>query len=200
VLDGKQATTHWRALDLLQQVRPQVGVQRDRIYVRDGRFWTSAGVTTSIELALALVEDDLGHAVAMEIARILALPMLRGGEQPQLSQALQAQGAASSRLRELVAWIGTNPQADLSVEALAGRVRMSPRHFARAFAAETGCTPARFVEQTRVAAAAELLRRTRWTQDRIAASSGFRSVDALQRAFARRYGVTPRAYREGEAS
>jgi transcriptional regulator GlxA family with amidase domain len=199
LLDGRQATTHWRALDLLQEVRPQVSVQRDRIYVRDGRYWTSAGVTTSIELALALVEDDLGHAVAMDIARTLALPMLRGGEQPQLSQALQAQDAASRRLRELVAWIGTNPQADLSVDALANRVQMSPRHFARAFAAETGCTPARFVEQTRVAAAAELLRRTRWTQDRIAARSGFRSVDALQRAFARRYGVTPRAYREGES-
>ena len=110
----------------------------------------------------------------MEIARTLALPMLRGGEQPQLSQALQAQSAASHRLRELVAWIGTHPQDDLSVEALAERVQMSPRNFARAFAAETGCTPARFVEQVRVAAAAQLLRQTRWPQDRIASRSGFR--------------------------
>lgn len=196
LLDGRQATTHWRALDLLQKVRPQVHVQRDRIYVRDGPVWTSAGVTTSIELALALVEDDLGHEVAMDIARTLALPLLRGGEQPQLSQALQAQEAASRRLRELVAWIGTHLLDDLSVEALAERARMSPRHFARAFAAETGSTPARFVEQARVAAAAQFLRRTRWTQDRIAARSGFRSVDALQRAFARQRGVTPGAWRE----
>ena len=195
LLDGREATTHWRALDLLQEIRPQVRVQRDRIYVRDGRVWTSAGVTTSLELALALVEDDLGHAVSMEIARTLALPMLRGGEQPQLSQALQAQDAASRRLRDLVAWIGTHLQEDLSVEALAERVRMSPRHFARAFAAETGSTPARFVEQARVAAAAELLRRTRWTQERIASRSGFRSVDTLQRAFTRQYGLTPQAYR-----
>jgi transcriptional regulator GlxA family with amidase domain len=199
LLDGREATTHWSALDLLQRVRPQVRVQRDRIYVRDGPVWTSAGVTTSLELALALVEDDLGHAVAMEIARTLALPMLRGAEQPQVSQALQAQNSASRRMRELVAWIGTHLQEDLSVESLAGRARMSPRHFARAFAAETGCTPARYVEQARVAAAAELLRRTRWPHDRVASRSGFRSVDALQRAFARRYGVTPRAWREGRS-
>jgi transcriptional regulator GlxA family with amidase domain len=198
LLDGREATTHWRACDQLQALRPQVRVQRERIYVHDGPVWTSAGVTTGIELALALVEDDLGHAVAMEIARTLALPMLRGAGEPQLSPTLQAQAAASHRLRELVAWIGTHPQEDLSIEALAARVQMSPRHFARAFVAETGCTPARFVEQTRVATAAQLLRRTRWPQDRIASRSGFRSVDALQRAFARQHGVTPQAWRDGE--
>lgn len=196
LLDGRDATTHWRALDLLQTLRPQVRVQHDRIYVHDGTVWTSAGVTTSIELALALVEDDLGHAVAMEIARTLALPMLRGSEQPQLSPVLHAQEAAGKRLRELIAWIGTHLQEDLSVDAMARRVQMSPRHFARAFAAEAGCTPARFVEEARVAAAAQLLLRTRWTQDRIALHSGFQSVDTLQRAFARHYGVTPGAYRE----
>jgi len=197
LLDGREATTHWRACDQLQALRPQVRVLRERIYVHDGPVWTSAGVTTGIELALALVADDLGHAVAMEIARTLALPMLRGAEQPQLSRTLEAQATASHGLRELVAWIVTHIQENLSVEALAGRVQLSPRHFARAFAAETGCTPARFVEQTRVAAAAQLLRQTRWTQDRIASRSGFRSVDALQRAFARQHGVTPQGYRGG---
>jgi transcriptional regulator GlxA family with amidase domain len=199
LLDGKAATTHWSALDLLETTRPQVRVQRDRIYVRDGRVWTSAGVTTSIELALALVEDDLGHAVAMDIARTLALPLLRGGQQPQLSQALQAQQLASRRLREVVAWIGTHLREDLSVQALAERARMSPRHFARAFAAETGCTPARFVERARVAAATELLLRSQTTQERIAQLCGFGSVDALQRAFARHHGVTPGAYRQAGA-
>lgn len=199
LLDGRAATTHWRVLGRLQSLRPQVRVQHERIYVHDGPVWTSAGVTTGIELALALVEDDLGHDVAMDIARTLALPMLRGGEQPQLSPALQAQSAASRRLRELLAWIGTHLQDDLRVEALAARVQMSPRHFARAFAAETGTTPARFVERARVAAAAELLRRTRWPQERVAARSGFRSVDALQRAFARGHGITPQGYREREA-
>ena len=197
LLDDREATTHWRVCDLLQELRPQARVLRERIYVHDGPVWTSAGVTTGIELALALVEDDLGHAVSMEIARTLALPMLRGGEQPQLSQTLQAQATASHRLRELVAWIGMHARDDLSVEVLASRVQMSPRNFARAFAAETGCTPARFVEQTRVAAAAQLLRQTQWTQERIASRSGFRSVDALQRAFARQHGVTPGVYREG---
>ncbi len=197
LLDGREATTHWRACDQLQSLRPQVRVQRERIYVHDGPVWTSAGVTTGIDLALALVEDDLGHEVAMDIARTLALPMRRGGEQPQLTPALQAQAAASHRLRELVAWIGTHLCEDLSVDALAQRVQMSPRHFARAFAAETGSTPARFVEQARVASAERLLRQTRWPQQRIAERSGFRSVDALQRAFARRHGLTPQAYRDG---
>lgn len=198
LLDGREATTHWRACDQLQALRPQVRVRHERIYVHDGPMWTSAGVTTGIELALALVEDDLGHAVAMEIARTLALPMLRGAGEPQLSPTLQAQASASHRLRELVAWIGTHPQEELSVEVLAARVQMSPRNFARAFAAQAGCTPARFVEQTRVAAAAQLLRRTRWTQDRIASRSGFGSVDALQRAFVRQHGLTPQAWRDGE--
>jgi transcriptional regulator GlxA family with amidase domain len=198
LLDGREATTHWRACDQLQALRPQVRVRHERIYVHDGPVWTSAGVTTGIELALALVEDDLGHAVAMEIARTLALPMLRGGGEPQLSPTLQAQASASHRLRELVAWIGPHPQEDLSVEVLAARVQMSPRNFARAFAAEAGCTPARFVEQTRVAAAAQLLRRTRWTQERIAGRSGFGSVDALQRAFVRQHGLTPQKWRDGE--
>lgn len=197
LLDGREATTHWRVCDQLQEVRPQVRVQRERIYVQDGPVWTSAGVTTGIELALALVEDDLGHAVSMEIARTLALPMLRGAGEPQLSPALQAQSAASRRLREVVAWIGTHLQEDLSVQALAERGQMSPRHFARAFAAETGCTPARFVERARVAAAAQFLIQTRWTQDRIASRSGFRSVDALQRAFARQHDVTPQGWRDG---
>ena len=198
LLDGREATTHWRVCDQLQALRPQVRVQRERIFVRDGPVWTSAGVTTGIELALALVEDDLGHAVAMDIARTLALPLLRGAGEPQLSPALKAQTAASPRVREVVAWIGTHLQEDLAVEALAQRALMSPRHFARAFAAEVGCTPARFVEQARVAAAAQLLVRTQWTQDRIASHSGFGSVDALQRAFVRQRAVTPQAYRHAQ--
>jgi len=198
LLDGREATTHWRVCDQLQALRPQVRVQRERIYVHDGPLWTSAGVTTGLELALALVEDDLGHAVSMEIARTLALPMLRGAGQPQLSQTLEAQATASHRLRELVAWIGTHPQEDLSVEALAERVQMSPRHFARAFAEQAGSTPARFVEQTRVTAAARLLRETLWTQDKVAHHIGFRSVDTLQRAFVRQLGLTPQTYRERE--
>ncbi|AEG94057.1 GlxA family transcriptional regulator [Ramlibacter tataouinensis] len=195
LLDGREATTHWSALDLLQSVRPAVRVLRDRIYVRDGQVWTSAGVTTSLELALALVEDDLGQSVSMAIARTLALPMLRGSHQPQLSQALQVQTGARNPLRELIAWMSTHLHEQLTVELLAQRANMSARQFARAFAAETGCTPARFVERARVAQAADLLVRTRWPQDRIAELSGFGSVDALQRAFARQHGKTLKDYR-----
>ncbi|ARN19879.1 GlxA family transcriptional regulator [Piscinibacter gummiphilus] len=199
LLDGREATTHWRVCDLLQALRPQATVLRERIYVRDGPVWTSAGVTTGIELALALVEEDLGHDLAMDIARTLALPMLRGADQPQLSAALEAQAGASHRLRDLLAWIDTNLDADLSVDALAERVSMSPRHFARAFVAETGSTPARFVADARVTAASRLLDDSGWPQERIASRCGFGSVDALQRAFARRHGVTPQAWRRRSA-
>lgn len=196
LLDGRRATTHWRACDQLQTMRPQVHVERGLVYVRDGPLWTSAGVTTGIELALALVEDDVGRDVSMDIARTLALPLLRAGDQTQLSDTLQAQSAARHRLRDLIAWIGLHPGEDLSVGALAERAHMSERQFARAFAAEAGTTPARFVEQARVKAAMRLLRQTHWTQDKIASSSGFRSVDAFQRAFQRAHGVTPHTYRE----
>lgn len=196
LLDGRKATTHWRACDQLQAMRPQVNVVRGHIYVHDGPVWTSAGVTTGIELALALVEDDLGRDLAMDIARTLALPLLRAGDQPQLSDTLQAQSAARHRLRDVVDWIGLHPQEDLSVEALADRAHMSARQVARAFAAEAGSTPARFVEQARLAAAVRLLRQTQWTHEKVASHSGFRSVDAFERAFRRQHGMTPRVYRE----
>jgi len=195
LLDGRSATTHWSTCELLQTLRPKVRVLHDRIYVRDGPVWTSAGVTTGIELALALVEDDLGKATAMDIARTLALPLLRGAEQPQLSPTLQAQSEVGHRLRELLAWIPTHLRDDLSVRALAQRAHMSDRHFARAFAAETGSTPALYVLKARVAAACDLLRRTNWPQQKVADRSGFGSVDAMQRAFERERGMTPGAYR-----
>jgi len=195
LLDGRAATTHWSTCNLLQTLRPKVRVLHDRIYVRDGPVWTSAGVTTGIELALALVEDDLGKATAMDIARTLALPMLRGAEQPQLSPTLQTQAEVGHRLRELLAWIPTHLREDLSVRALAARTHMSDRHFARAFAAQTGSTPALYVQKARVAAACDLLRRTNWPQQKVADRSGFGSVDAMQRAFDRQQGMTPGAYR-----
>lgn len=195
LLDGREATTHWAACEQLQVLYPRVQVRRECIYVRDGPVWTSAGVTTGIELALALVEDDFGREVSMDIARALALPLLRDGGQAQLSPMLQAQAAASRRLRDLPAWIATHLQDDLSVAALAQRVSMSPRHFARSFAAEIGCTPARYVAQQRLQAAEQLLRRTQWPQERIAGHCGYGSVDALQRAFVRRHGVPPQAWR-----
>lgn len=195
LLNGRQSTTHWNACELLQTLCPQTQVLQDRIFVRDGAVWTSAGVTTGMDLALALVEDDLGRAVAVRIARNLALLSLRGGHQPQLSPLLLAQADASKRLRELLAWVQGHLEEDLSVEALAARAAMSPRNFARAFAAQTGLTPARFVTQARCDQAAALLRQTDWPMDKVAARSGFASVDSLQRAVQARFGVSPHAYR-----
>lgn len=195
LLDGRQSTTHWNACELLQSLCPQTRVLQDRIFVRDGGVWTSAGVTTGMDLALALVEEDLGRAVAVRIARNLALLSLRGENQPQLSPVLLAQADASKRLRELLAWIQGHLDEDLSVEALAARAAMSPRNFARAFAAQTGLTPARFVTQARCDLAATLLRQTDWAMEKVAARSGFASVDTLQRAFRQRFGSTAQSFR-----
>lgn len=182
LLEQREATTHANACDLLAQLCPGTRVQRDRIYVRDGALWTSAGVTTGLDLALALIEDDLGRATAMQIARDLAVFLLRPGSAPQHSPALQAQADASARMRELMAWVQGHLTHDLSVDALAQRAHMSPRNFARAFAAQARCTPARFVAQARAQQAATLLRQTDWPQDKVAQRSGFGSVDAMARA------------------
>lgn len=182
LLDQRDATTHANACDLLAHWSPGTRVQRDRVYVRDGAVWTSAGVTTGLDLALALIEDDLGRPAAMQVARDLAVYVLRPGGAPQRSPALEAQAEASARLRELMAWIPAHLTADLSVQALAQRVHMSPRNFARAFAAQAHCTPARFVAQLRAEHAAALLHQTGWPRDKVARRSGFGSVDAMARA------------------
>lgn len=195
VLDGMRSTTHWNACELLQQWCPATHVVADRIFVRDGAVWTSAGVTTGMDLALALVEEDCGREVAVRIARNLALLSLRGESQPQISPVLLAQADASKRLRDLLAWMQGHLRDDLSVEALAQRVAMSPRNFARSFVGETGVTPARYVSQARCDHAAALLRQTDWTLDKVAQQSGFASVDALQRGFRQRFGHTATDYR-----
>jgi len=195
LLEGRQVTTHAQACDLLAQLCPGAQVQHDRIFVRDGALWTSAGVTTGLDMALALIEADLGRALAMQIARDLAVFTVRTDTSPQLSPALQAQADASVRLRELMAWIQGHLTHDLSVDALAQRVHMSPRNFARAFAAQARCTPARFVAQARAQHAAALLRQTDWPQDKVAARSGFGSMDAMARAMRLHLGAAPGACR-----
>lgn len=195
LLEGRRVTTHTNACDLLAQLCPGAQVQRDCIFVRDGALWTSAGVTTGLDMALALIEEDLGRAVAMQIARDLAVFTLRSETAPQLSPALEAQADASIRLRELLAWVQGHLTHELSVDAMAQRTHMSPRNFARAFAAQVHCTPARFVAQARAQHAAALLRQTTWSQEKIAARSGFGSVDAMTRAMQQHLGVAPGLYR-----
>jgi len=195
LLDGRRATTHWSWCDDLQRRHPAVTVERDPIFVVDGPVRTSAGVTAGMDLALALVEEDLGPRVALEVARWLVVFVKRPGGQAQFSAQLAGQSADRVPLRELQAWIADHLDADLSVPALAARACMSERHFARAFKAETGMTPAVYVESLRVERARLALESGAAPIDAVAARCGFGTVETLRRAFARRLGVSPTAYR-----
>jgi transcriptional regulator GlxA family with amidase domain len=196
LLDGRRATTHWHYCDDLQRRYPDVRVQRDPIFVADGPLRTSAGVTAGMDLALALVEEDLGPRVALEVARWLVLFVKRPGGQAQFSAQLAGQAAERAPLRELQAWMADHLDADLSVPALAARAAMSDRHFARAFKAETGMTPAAYVEALRVERARLALEGGTPPIDAVARRCGFGTVETMRRAFARRLGVSPGAYRD----
>jgi transcriptional regulator GlxA family with amidase domain len=196
LLDGRRATTHWAYCAALARTFPSVTVDPDPIYVRDGDVWTSAGVTAGMDLALAMVEEDLGAEIALEAARWLVLFLKRPGGQAQFSAGLAAQAAAAREpLRELQGWILGHLDADLSVGALAERACLSERHFARAWRAETGLTPATYVEGLRVERARTLLEDGA-PVDAAARAAGFASAEVLRRVFHRRLGVGPAAYRE----
>jgi len=195
LLDGRRATTHWAWCAELARRFPQVEVDPDPIFVADGRVRTSAGVTAGMDLALALVEEDHGPRAALAVARQLVLFVRRPGGQAQFSAGLAAQAAVRAPLRELQAWIADHLTDDLSVPALAGRAQMSERTFARAFRRETGSTPGDYVEALRVERARLLLETTPAQVDAVAAACGFGTVETLRRAFARRTGVSPTAYR-----
>jgi transcriptional regulator GlxA family with amidase domain len=195
LLDGRRATTHWAACDLLAHEYPSVTVDPDPIFVRDGSVWTSAGVTAGMDLALAMVEEDQGREAALAIARGLVMYVQRPGGQSQFSAALRAQRAQREPLRELQDWVVENLDADLTVERLAGRAGMSRRHFARSFAGETGVTPGRFVEDVRVEAARRLLESTSRSLEEVAATCGFGTAETMRRAFLRSVRVPPAEYR-----
>ncbi|MEU4061633.1 GlxA family transcriptional regulator [Streptomyces wedmorensis] len=195
LLDGHRATTHWIACDHLARRYPGVDVDPDPIFVRDGRLATSAGVTAGIDLALALVEEDLGRDVALTVARHLVVFLRRPGNQAQFSAQLSAQTARREPLRDLQHWITEHPEADLSVEALAARVRLSPRHFARAFHAETGTPPGRYVDRVRLEHARRLLEETSRGVEEVARTSGYGTPEAMRRAFLKALGTGPAEYR-----
>jgi transcriptional regulator GlxA family with amidase domain len=196
LLDGRRATTHWAWCSRLARRHPRVEVDPDPIFVRDGDVITSAGVTAGMDLALALVEEDFGPEIALEAARWLVLFVKRPGGQAQFSAQLAAQIAEREPLRELQEWIPDNLTADLSVPALAARAFMSERNFARAFRAETGLTPATYVESARVESARIVLETGGLTVEAIARRCGFGTVETMRRAFRRRLGVSPAGYRE----
>jgi transcriptional regulator GlxA family with amidase domain len=195
LLDGRRATTHWAACARLAARYPSVTVEPDPIFVRDGRIWTSAGVTAGMDLALALVEEDHGREVALAVARELVLFLKRPGGQAQFSAQLQAQLAVREPLRDLQAWMADHPAADLSVEALAKRVALSPRHFARVFKQETGETPARAALAVRIEAARRRLEDGDDGLEGVAAACGFGSAEVMRRAFLRTLRVGPAVYR-----
>jgi transcriptional regulator GlxA family with amidase domain len=195
LLDGKRATTHWSECHTLQHYFPNVKVEADPIFVRDGSTYTSAGITAGMDLALALVEEDLGRDVALAVSRWLVMFVQRPGGQSQFSSQLAAQLAERRPLRELQAWIADHPDDDLSVGALASRVAMSPRHFARVFRQEVGVTPAQYIEEVRVEVARRLLESTDRAVEQVAREAGFGTVETMQRAFQRTVHTTPREYR-----
>lgn len=196
LLGGRRATTHWSACDRLQQMWPDIEVDPKAIYTADPPIYTSAGVTTGLDLCLALIEADCGSAIALAAARDLVVFMRRPGSQTQFSTALKAQAAAGSRLSKLIAEITDDPTGDLSVPALAERAGMSERTFVRRFRGETGATPAQLVQRLRIDRAKALLESSSWPLARIAEHSGFASLDSLHRAFLKHTGVTPSVYRQ----
>jgi transcriptional regulator GlxA family with amidase domain len=195
LLDGRRATTHWAFAEQLAQQYPAVTVEPDPIFLRDGPIWTSAGVTAGMDLALALVEEDLGRDAALTIARHLVLFLRRPGSQSQFSATLAAQEPAREPLREAQRLILENPAATHTVDAMAERAAMSSRHFARAFRAETGVTPARYVERVRLEAARARLEDTGEPIAAIAAACGFGTAETMRRTFLRTLHVGPAEYR-----
>jgi len=195
LLTGRRVTTHWRYCATLARRYPDMTVDPEPIFIRDGNVITSAGVTAGIDLALALVEEDLGRDEALAIARGLVVFLRRPGNQAQFSAQLAAQVAHREPLRDVQQWIADNPAADLSVEALAGRASLSPRQFARAFTAEVGMTPGRYVDRVRLEAARRHLEDTADGVEETARACGYGTPEAMRRAFIRSLGTGPAEYR-----
>lgn len=194
LLDGRSATTHWRSTEDFRRRYPRVRVDADRIFVRDGDVWTSAGISAGIDLAIALIEDDLGPEIARRTAQELVVHQRRPGGQSQFS-ALVELGGRTGRFLELVDWIRAHVAEPLTVERLAARAAMSPRHFARAFAAETGTTPAKAVERLRLDIARAAIENSAAPLERIARTAGFGDTGRMRRAFLRAFGLPPQALR-----
>ncbi|MEU3906932.1 DJ-1/PfpI family protein [Streptomyces goshikiensis] len=195
LLDGRTATTHWSTAAQLAADHPAVTVDPDPIFVRSGKVWTGAGISACMDLALALVAEDLGEEAALAVARQLVMYLKRQGGQSQFSVPLSRPPASRRDIDELRMFIADHLDGDLSAAALAGRMCLSERHFARVFRQETGTSPASYVEAARVEAARRLLESTDQALDEVAAGCGFGSVETLHRALRKQIGTSPAAYR-----
>jgi transcriptional regulator GlxA family with amidase domain len=195
ILDGRRATTHWNWCETLIRRAPRTNVDPDPIFVRDENVYTSAGVTAGMDLALALVEEDHGSRLALQVARNLVLYLRRPGGQSQFSAALSLQATDRKPLRELEAWVLDNLRKPLSVPVLAQRVSMSPRNFARVFSQEMKTTPAKFIERLRVEAARRRLEESQNSMETIASECGFGNVNSMRNVFQRALKIPPGQYR-----
>ena len=196
LLDGRRAVTHWASCELLDQRYNSLTVEPDAIFVQDGPIWTSAGVSAGIDLSLALIQEDCGREIAMQVARQLVIYMKRPGGQSQFSELLQSQTLTSTAFENLHLWISNNlSDPRLNVDLLAERVGMSPRNFARSYKAKTGRTPAKAVEVFRLEAARRLLEDTEQGVERIARSCGFGDEERMRTTFQRHLAISPRDYR-----
>jgi transcriptional regulator GlxA family with amidase domain len=195
LLDGRRVATHWNFVADVTRRFPKLRVEPDSIFVKDGSFYTAAGVTSGIDLSLALVQEDLGPRVALAVARLLVVYMKRPGGQEQFSEPLRFQTQSSDNFSNIAAWMAGHLNADLSVEALAGRAGVSARHFSRRFRRAFASTPAAFVEGLRLDEARRLLSSGSAPVEGIAESVGFASGDSFRRAFERRFRITPTGYR-----
>jgi len=194
-LDGRRVATHWDWIARLRTLHPDILIDPDKIFIRDGSVWTSAGVSAGIDLTLALIEEDFGHQVAIATARQLVMFIKRSGGQSQFSVPLMAQAQAGGDFAQLHAWIAANLRGSLTVERLAEQARMSPRTFARAYAAKHGRTPAKTVEAMRMEAACRLLEETQLPLKSVAASTGHGDEQNLRRVFQRQLAISPTQYR-----
>lgn len=199
LLKGRRLTTHWAQAEALARAYPSLTIETDALYVRDGKLHTGAGVTAGLDLALALVEEDLGQEIARRVAAQLVMFFKRPGGQLQFSRDGEARPVGRSVLQEAQRWVAANPGLDHSIAQMARHAGMSPRHFARLFRSEVGMTPAAWVEAVRVSAARKLLEGGRDAPKQVAAKCGFANADTLRRTFAKHLGITPAAYRKSQA-
>jgi transcriptional regulator GlxA family with amidase domain len=196
LLDGRDATTHWQWADEFRAHFPNVRLDSDRIFIRDGQVSTSAGITAGMDLALSMVEEDHGRRVAMQIARELVMFLRRSGGQSQFSTALAGQSTDHEPFRELIPWMLANLGDKVLVEEMAHHAGMSERHFSRVFREKTGLSPSAYHERLRVEAACRRLEESSRGTKEIATECGFRDPDTMRRAFRRVLNTTPELYRE----
>jgi transcriptional regulator GlxA family with amidase domain len=196
LLKGRRVTTHWRYAGELAARYPQLRVEANALFIKDGRFYTSAGITAGIDLALALIEEDAGRVVSLQVARDLVVYLRRSGGQAQYSEPLEFEAKSLDRFADIARWIATNLHRKLTLETLARHASLCPRQVSRRFKAAFGMTPADFVESLRMKEAQRRLATTGASIKRVASSLGYRSAPVFRRAFERRFAVSPGAYRE----